>query len=428
MPSRTTACRARRRQQGRLLASSWRPRGRCPVAPARSEAEAAANAHLVVGDVSPDVVEIPTGLTPRAQVLQPRRLITASPVIPSGFPPLVVRSVQHTVGRSARQTVITARPASAGAGHRTAEYRRNNEPVLRRYSAVATSIGPPQETNPAPPRTPPLTHWRPGRSSGQRSAGLWPSLSRAPDGEGGPRTPFDQADPARSTVLVRTPSGAGRNQATSPEHVRVSSPVSPAVPRARLRGGASHEAQGRRGARGGGAGRSGATRGRLGVLRQILHELVAGLEQFLLVDDVVAVEDGAGLVAGQKHGDPLGDTGADQVAGGGAAAVVEEAGRHAGRLTGGAPRRAPAADGDAVAVEDQRAVGVAARPPSRLPDLEERILGPLLAAPMSTSAGMSDEIAIVFAAPAPPRMCHLALLFATVTQPRFHRDPAGTGG
>ena len=44
-------------------------------------------------------------------------------------------------------------------------------------------------------------------------------------------------------------------------------------------------------------------------------------------------------------------------AGGGAAAIVEEAGRHAGRLTGGAPRRAPAADGDAVAVEDQRAVG-----------------------------------------------------------------------
>ena len=152
MPSRTTACRARRRQQGSLLASSWRPRGRCPVAPARSEA--AANAHLVVGDVSPDVVEIPTGLTPRAQVLQPRRLITASPVIPSGFPPLVVRSVQHTVGRSARQTVITARPASAGAGNRTAEYRRKNAPVLRRYSAVATSTGPPEDTNPAPPRPP----------------------------------------------------------------------------------------------------------------------------------------------------------------------------------------------------------------------------------------------------------------------------------
>ena len=35
--------------------------------------------------------------------------------------------------------------------------------------------------------------------------------------------------------------------------------------------------------------------------------------------------------------------------------IVEEAGRHAGRLTGGAPRRALAADGDAVAVEDPRA-------------------------------------------------------------------------
>ena len=166
-------------------------------------------------------------------------------------------------------------------------------------------------------------------------------------------------------MLVRTRSKAGRNQGNYPEHVRVSSPVSPAVPRARLRGGASHEAKGRRGARGGGAGRVGppATRRRLGVLRQILHELVAGLEQFLLVDDVVAVEDGAGLVAGQEHGDPLGHAGADQVAGGGAAAIVEEAGRHAGRLAGGAPGRAPAADGDAVAVEDQRAVGVAACPP-----------------------------------------------------------------
>ena len=171
---------------------------------------------------------------------------TASPVIPIGFPPLVVRSVQHTVGRSARQTVITARPASAGAGHRTAEYRRNNKLVLRRYSAVATSTGPPQDTNPTP-LGPPFTHWRPGRSSGQRSAGLWPSLSRAHDGEGGPRTPFDQADPARSTVLVRTPSGAGRNQAIYPEHVRVSSPVSPdglparayaVVRRTRRRGGA----------------------------------------------------------------------------------------------------------------------------------------------------------------------------------------------
>ena len=36
------------------------------------------------------------------------------------------------------------------------------------------------------------------------------------------------------------------------------------------------------------------------------------------VNDVVAVEDGAALVAGQEHGDSLGHAGADQVAGGGA--------------------------------------------------------------------------------------------------------------
>ena len=44
-----------------------------------------------------------------------------------------------------------------------------------------------------------------------------------------------------------------------------------------------------------------------------------------------------------------------------APALVEAAGRHAGRLTGGAPRRARAADGDAVAVEDERALGITAR-------------------------------------------------------------------
>ena len=104
---------------------------------------------------------------------------------------------------------------------------------------------------------------------------------------------------------------------------------------------------------------------RLRLLRQILDELVPGVEQFLLVDDVVAVEDGAALVPGQEHGNPLGDVRADQVAGGGAAAVVKEAGRHPSGLAGGAPRRAPAADGDPVAVEDERAVGVAACLPSR---------------------------------------------------------------
>ncbi len=83
----------------------------------------------------------------------------------------------------------------------------------------------------------------------------------------------------------------------------------------------------RRTRRRGGAGCGGTSRvrsptWRLRLLRQILDELVPGVEQFLFVDDVVAVEDGAALVAGQEHGDPLGDAGADQVAGGGAAGIV----------------------------------------------------------------------------------------------------------
>ena len=44
---------------------------------------------------------------------------------------------------------------------------------------------------------------------------------------------------------------------------------------------------------------------RLRLLRQIGDELVPGVEQFLLVDNVVAVEDGAALVPGQEHGDPV---------------------------------------------------------------------------------------------------------------------------
>ena len=87
---------------------------------------------------------------------------------------------------------------------------------------------------------------------------------------------------------------------------------------------ASHEAEGRGRARGGGADRVGPPPGwpRLRLLRQIGDQLVPGVEQFLLVNDVVAVEDGAALVPGQEHGDAFGDVRADQVAGGGAPAIV----------------------------------------------------------------------------------------------------------
>ena len=101
--------------------------------------------------------------------------------------------------------------------------------------------------------------------------------------------------------------------------------------RAPLRGAASYEAERGCGCAGAaGPAVWGRRRGwrRLRLLRQIGDQLVPGVEQFLLVDDVVAVEDGTALVPGQEHGDPFGDVRADQVPRGGAPAIVEEAGRH----------------------------------------------------------------------------------------------------
>ena len=97
-----------------VTVGSGTPAKRLPeIYPSRAEAAAGANAHLVAGDVSRDFVEITTGFTPRAQVLQPLTIVNAGPTIPIGFPPLVVRSVQHTIGRAAAVSIITARPAAS---------------------------------------------------------------------------------------------------------------------------------------------------------------------------------------------------------------------------------------------------------------------------------------------------------------------------
>ena len=184
---------------------------------------------------------------------------------------------------------------------------------------------------------------------------------------------FDPVGPPRRRVCPEYGPARTRGPGRNPQRTDGRCPAPTASKRRAdaggggLCGGASHEAEGRCGARGGGADRVGPPPGwhRLHLLREILDELVPGVEQFLLVDNVVAVEDGAALVPGQEHGNPLGHAGTDQVAGGGAPAIVEEAGRYPSGLAGGAPHRAPAADGDAVAVEDERAVGVAACPPSR---------------------------------------------------------------
>ena len=66
-----------------------------------------------------------------------------------------------------------------------------------------------------------------------------------------------------------------------------------------------------------------------------------------------------------------------------------------------------------------------ARRTQNVPDLEDRILVPLLASPMRAISRISDEVGIVFAAPTSPLLLDLGLLFESVTQPRFRRDPAG---
>ena len=72
-----------------VTVGSGTPAKRLPeIYPSRAEAAAGANAHLVAGDVSRDFVEITTGFTPRAQVLQPLTIVNAGPTIPIGFPPV----------------------------------------------------------------------------------------------------------------------------------------------------------------------------------------------------------------------------------------------------------------------------------------------------------------------------------------------------
>ena len=77
----------------------------------REEAEAAARRHLAAGDVSRDYLEIHDRLLPTAQVLQPLDIVGGA--LPVSFTPLVVHAVQHSLGRSVAETVITARPAAS---------------------------------------------------------------------------------------------------------------------------------------------------------------------------------------------------------------------------------------------------------------------------------------------------------------------------
>lgn len=71
-------------------------------------AEAAAAAALEQANTSRDTVDLLTGLMPRANVLQPLRIIGGEDRIPGGLPPLIVRRLQHSIGRGAASTRIAA--------------------------------------------------------------------------------------------------------------------------------------------------------------------------------------------------------------------------------------------------------------------------------------------------------------------------------
>ena len=90
--------------------------------------------------------------------------------------------------------------------------------------------------------------------------------------------------------------------------------------------------------------------GGLGV--EIGEQAFAGLMQFALADDVVAIKHAARFVAEQDHGDPFGDTGPDEVARGGAPAVVQIAAGDVRGAAGSGPTGTPRPHGDAFAMED----------------------------------------------------------------------------
>jgi hypothetical protein len=71
----------------------------------------------------------------------------------------------------------------------------------------------------------------------------------------------------------------------------------------------------------------------LRVLVEVGGESLSSRQQFLFVDNVIAVKHRARLMAGEQHRDALGDARSDEVARGGAATVMEQPMRDPGFAT-----------------------------------------------------------------------------------------------
>lgn len=86
--------------------------------------------------------------------------------------------------------------------------------------------------------------------------------------------------------------------------------------------------------------------GRIGYVR---GESFARTCELSLVDDVVAVKDAAGLMAGKQHRNTFRHSSTDKITGSSPTAIVKDAVSHAGLPTDVAPRGLPSPDGHAVA-------------------------------------------------------------------------------
>lgn len=85
------------------------------VYPSREIAVAAASSHLAKAETSRNRVGLVRGFLPEANVLQPLRITGGADRVPGGLPPLVVRRVQHRIGREAATTSIEASAAAPDA-------------------------------------------------------------------------------------------------------------------------------------------------------------------------------------------------------------------------------------------------------------------------------------------------------------------------
>ena len=93
-----------------------RPRVLPTVYPSREAAASAAAAFLAGAETSRDSVNLGGAFLPAANVLQPLRIVGGEDRIPGGLPPLIVRRLQHSIGRNAATTTIAATAITRSSG------------------------------------------------------------------------------------------------------------------------------------------------------------------------------------------------------------------------------------------------------------------------------------------------------------------------